>query len=181
MTGAMELADTIRQLGALIARCPDRAFFDGPASEADIAGTEAAIGRALPDAYKQFLRAHNGGFIAQEAVTERDEATLDAEAWNANHLLGCDAIRHEYRDAFLIARDVEPDLGDWPFIPFCQTEGQETLVFGPPGPNGIAPVLDAFHEVGADEWGVLAPGFHVFLNRYVDTEGFPETIALTNG
>lgn len=142
---------------------------------------ERAIGRALPTAYKHFLSTHDGGFIAGRPVVEVDAAAFATERWNANHLLGCEDLVLDYKDARLLALDVEPTLTDWPYVPFCRTSGQEALVFGPPLPDGEQPVLDAFHEVGPGEWGVLANSFADFLRTYIDGNGFPPTIASPEG
>ena len=171
------MADLLRELEVLIARLPDRAFFCPPAGRDAITGVERTIGRALPSAYKRFLSAHDGGFIAGSPVA----AAFATQRWNANHLLGCEDLVRDYEDDRLLARDVEPTLVDWPYVPFCRTNGQETLVFGPTGPDGEPPVLDAFHEVGPGEWGVLAKSFADFLRTYIDGDGFPPTIASPQG
>lgn len=177
----MTVSRLLDKLDILIGHLPDQAIFRPPAAEDDIAVVERAIGRALPKAYKAFLLRHDGGFVAADPVPPGDEDALAAEQWNANHLLGCDDLVRGYGDAVVLERDVRPDVTDWPYIPFCQTSGQETLVFGPPGPDGVHPVLDAFHEVSAAEWGVLTDGFADFLALYIRGRGFPATIASPKG
>ncbi|RYF12916.1 MAG: SMI1/KNR4 family protein [Oxalobacteraceae bacterium] len=175
----MDVSELLDKLDVLIERLPGRAIFELPASEDDVIAVEGVIGRALPEAYRAFLLRHDGGFVATNRVAREDEKALSAERWNANHLRGCDDLVREYKDAIILERDIKPDLTDWPYVPFCQTNGQETLVFGPPGPDGVHPVLDAFHEIGAAEWGVLANSFADFLALYIDGCGFPQTIALS--
>jgi hypothetical protein len=171
------MTDLIERLRRFIAAHPKRAFFDAPASPGAVDGLEAGIGVRLPGAYHQFLLAFDGGFINIAGSSPDDpDWDLGTARWNSNHLLGTAQIQKEHAQWARIGRDVfgvEP----WPFIPFCQTSGQELLVFGPVGADGEAPVLDAFHEVPPEEWGVLYPDFRAFLSAYLDGEGRVETIA----
>ncbi len=175
------MVELLAELSRLIVRLQGRAFFQPPASAKEIADAEAVMGLSLPEAYRMFLRLHDGGFISPDPVDEADERAFADGCWNSHHLRGCADLVREYQDAFLREKDIDPDLEEWPYIPFCHTDGQEVLVFGPRGPNGIEPVLDAWHDVGPAEWGVLADSFADFLRTYVDSEGFPPTIGLMKG
>lgn len=53
----------------LTARVPrTRTNLRGPAAEADLLAVELRIGRALPRGFRNFLRAHDGGFLGEARV-----------------------------------------------------------------------------------------------------------------
>ena len=166
-------------LDRLIDRLSDRAFFRRPAAPHAIDELEKAIGRKLPADYRRFLLAHDGGFIFRKPFDPCNEAQPARARWNSNYLRGCEDLRTEYLDDALRARDIDPAIDDWPYVAFCHTDGQELLVFGRPGPDGSSPVLDAHHEVFHPAWAPLVPDFAAFLARYIEAEGFPETVAST--
>lgn len=162
------------RLAAYIAAHPNTAFFNPPATPKEIAEVESAIGVQLVAEHKSFLGRFNGGFID---VSDIGPDALPDAAWNSNNLLSTKQIAKEYLQWATIGADVFGYEGTWPYVPFCQTEGQELLVLGPSKPGGSAPVLDAFHEMPPDEWSSLYPSFTEFLNAYLDGEGKVKTIA----
>lgn len=164
----------LERLAAYIAAHPQTAFFNTPATSDEIAAVESALGVPLPNEYRAFLARHNGGFID---VSEIGPEALPDAAWNSNTLLGTVQLMKEYRQWANIGADVFGFQGKWPYIPFCQTEGQELLVFGPSTAGRAAPVLDAFHEMPPDEWSERYPSFTAFLEAYLDGEGNVNTIA----
>jgi len=162
---------TLDQLQAFVAANPTRAFFDPPADEATIAAVETEIGLRLPASYRNFLRRFNGGFInICNFGPEHKYWNVKSARWNSNWLFGTfDLIKH-YHSA--------RSIGGWDrisYIPFCQTSGQELLIFVPQPDGSEPPVLDAFHE--ASEYGELYPDFASLLKAYVEREGDIETIA----
>jgi hypothetical protein len=170
--------ELLQRLRDFIAAHPERAFFDAPATPADIATEEATIGVPLPESYRQFLLTFNGGFINISGL-QRSEEDWDrgTARWNSNYIFGTKLLAKEYAQLEKLARDVFAVEGTWEFVPFCQTSGQEILVFGPRQANQDTPVLDAFHEMPPDDWSVLYPSFAHFLKAYIDGEGEASIIA----
>lgn len=170
------MENLLARLREFVAANPTRCAFQPGATEATLAATESAIGMPIPADYRAFLSCFDGGFISvcgQRGDPDWDEATA---RWNSNALFGTERLTAEFADQQLIQQADLGWAGPWPYLPFCYTTGQEFLVFGPPG--GCArPVLDAFHEVGPSEWGVLYPSFEDLLRAYLDGEGRIKTIA----
>lgn len=160
-----------------IADQPNRCFFRPAATLAAIAEAEAAIGMLLPSDYKRFLASFDGGFISicgQPGDEFWDEA---AARWNSNSFSGVEQLVAEFKDLQLIWKEDLHWEGPWPYIPFCNTNGQERLVFGTPSETGEWPVLDAFHEVGPEEWRELYPSFAALVFAYLAGDGRINTIA----
>jgi hypothetical protein len=169
--------DLLRRLRERVEREPEIWVFPPPAFEDAIAEVETAIGRSLPEDYKQFLRCFDGGFASLYLSSADPSWDLGASEWNSNVLFGTERLKTEYADQ----RDIwQLDLGwqgPWPYIPFCHTSGQELLVFAPgEGGDGEGVVRDAFHEVGPEEWGLVYPSFTAFLTAYLDGHGEVATI-----
>jgi hypothetical protein len=164
MPNADELDDLLGRLAEFITRHPGHAVFGPPATAAEVAAVESATGLILPRSYKRFLLHFNGGFISlhrSKADPSWDEASA---AWNSNCLFGTDRLIAEYADQSLIWRADLGWPGAWPYLPFCHTAGQELLVFAATDPaTGEGHVLDAWHEVWPQEWGVLYEGFQPLL------------------
>ncbi len=167
----------IRALQSFVERRPTLACFQPGASAAEIDAAEAALGVQIPAPYREFLLRFDGGFISLCGETSAPDWDYDSAAWNSNLLLGTKKLVEEYADQSAIWRLDRGWAGVWPYLPFCHTEGQEWLVFGPPDAADQRPVRDAFHEVGPEEWGVLYPGFQEFLLAYVQGEGRVSTVA----
>jgi hypothetical protein len=163
--------ETLDQLHAFIVAHPKRAYFEPPADEGAIAGVEQAIGLKLPASYRAFLRRFNGGFINICTLGPDDEIwDLKAARWNSNWLFGTGDLVKQY--------DRARSIGGWDriqYVPFAQTNGQESLVFFPRADASEPPILDAFHE--GSEWSELYPNFTSMLRAYVEREGNLETIA----
>jgi hypothetical protein len=167
----------LQKLKSFIATHPSRAFFGKPAAAAAIARLEAYLGRSLPPAHRQFLRHSDGGFISLMGEKGDEGWTKGDAAWNSNTFLSVVEIRKEFSQLRKLGLDVFGWEGAWPFVPFLRTANQETLVFGPAKRDGDSPVLDAFHEVGPDEWDVAFRSFDSLLRAYVKGEGEVEVIA----
>jgi hypothetical protein len=159
------------QLQVFIEMNATRAFFNPPANDAAIDGVEQAIGLSLPKSYRSFLRRFDGGFINICRFGSEDQVwNLKAARWNTNWLFGTDQLIKAY--------DKARSIGGWErisYIPFCQTSGQESLVFVPAADGSEPPVLDAWHE--AAEWAAVYPDFPAMLLAYVDREGNIKTAA----
>lgn len=172
----MGLDTTIQELLARLAQFtatnPTRCCFNPPATMSDIAAVETSLNMMLPSSYRQFLLRFNGGFISLDWEATDPSWERETAAWNSNHLLGVEALAEAYtamRDNWQLDHQWP---GMWPFLPFCHTEGQEFLVFGPVDPvTQESPVLDAFHELWPHEWRILYPDFSVLLQNYIVQEG----------
>lgn len=172
--------ELLARLRAFIAANPSRCVFHPGATESAIEAAESATGVPIPADYRAFLRCFDGGFIS--VCGERTDADWNEAGarWNSNSLYGTEQMVAEFTDQQLIWQSDLGWVGPWPYLPFCYTTGQEFLVFGPAA-GSTRPVLDAFHEVGPSEWGVLYPSFEALLRAYLDGEGNIETIAAGQG
>jgi hypothetical protein len=167
----------LARLQQYVADHPNRCFFRPAASSAAIAAAEVAMGVPLPGDYKRFLATFDGGFISlcgQPGDEQWDEVSA---RWNSNSFSGIDQLVTEFEDLRLIWKEDLHWEGWWPYIPFCNTSGQEKLVFGSRSETGERPVLDAFHEVGPEEWRELYPSFAALLAAYLAGDGQMNTIA----
>ncbi|REJ72322.1 MAG: SMI1/KNR4 family protein [Planctomycetota bacterium] len=166
------------ELTAVVTATPERSFFNPPATESQITVTESKIGTPLPASFKSFLRVFNGGFISVAGTTNDEIWDQDHAEWNSNSLFGTDKLLAEFDD---LKTRFTADLGwkdPWKYVPFCHTDGQELLVFGPlDHTSNECPVLDAFHEVWPREWGKLYPDFVQLLAAYIAGNGTIKTIA----
>jgi hypothetical protein len=173
----MAVEPLLVKLNDFITGHPKRAFFGKPAREKEIASLEKAIGRRLPAAHRLFLSRHDGGFISLMGEKGQQGWNLGDARWNSNTFLGVKGIARSYRQLQKLAVNVFDWEGPWPYVPVLQTDGQETLVFGPPDRRGESPVLDAFHEVGPDEWDVAFKSFEALLRAYLKDEGDIDAVA----
>lgn len=153
------------------------AFSDPQRPQAAIAEAEAAVGLPLPSEYKRFLATFDGGFISICGQPDDDHWDESAARWNSNSFSGVEQLVNEFKDLQLIWKKDLHWKGPWPYIPFCNTKGQERLVFGVPSDSGEWPVLDAFHEVGPQEWRPLYPSFAALFSAYLTGDGQINTIA----
>jgi hypothetical protein len=168
--------EVLTRLRAFVTANPERCSFRPGVTEAALDAAESSLGMPIPDNYRAFLKWFEGGFIS--LCGTRDDPGWDETSarWNSNSLFGADQLVAEFADQQLIWQADLGWAGPWPYLPFCYTTGQEFLVFGPPE-QSTRPVLDAFHEVGPLEWGVLYPNFEALLRAYLDGEGRIRTIA----
>jgi len=170
------MGEWIDALAAFVHSQPTLCCFQPPAAPSEIAAAEAAAGIEFPEPYRQFLSRFNGGFISRcGRTTDADWEPRSAE-WNSNALFGTERLVREYTDQRLIWQLDLGWPGAWPYLPFCHTDGQELLVFDADRGGGGRAVLDAWHEVGPDEWRVLYRGFEDFLAAYVQGQGRVQTV-----
>jgi hypothetical protein len=169
--------DLISRLRKYVADHPDRCFFRPGASAASITEAEAAIGFPLPGDYKKFLATFDGGFISISGQPVDEFWNEAAARWNSNAFSGLEQLVADYKELQQIWKVDLHWEGPWPYIPFFRTNGQEQLVFGAQSENGNWPVLDAFHEVGPEEWLELYPSFAALLASYLAGEGRMNTVA----
>ena len=171
-----KIGSVLAALERFVAQQQGRSFFHGAASSEEIRKVKAATGLDLPESYAEFLRRFNGGFISIAGETTDEDWDEQTAAWNSNLLLGTDQIIAKCRELEAMFEEIWD--GPWRFLPFCETEGQETLVFAPPDPKTKeSPVLDAFHEYPPDLWEQAYPDFPTLLADYVARKGQIETIA----
>jgi hypothetical protein len=173
----------VGELKAIVDATPERSFFNPGASKITIALAESQIGTSLPASFKEFLRTFNGGFISIAGTMSDGYWDKGTAEWNSNFLFGTDRLHSEF---LKMKRNQVEDFGEpepWLYIPFCHTEGQELLVFGPVlNSRGERAVLDAFHESGPNNWRPVYPTFAHLLADYVARNGEIETIgSTTNG
>src|SRR2546423_1862105 len=84
-----------------------RAFFNAPASPGDVDALEQRIGLRLPDDFRKFLLAFDGGFINTSPFKpDEDDWYIDNASWNSNHLLSIESIEKEYQQLASIGREV---------------------------------------------------------------------------
>lgn len=166
------LDELLARLSELAAREPHRVVFGPPATEQEIAAAEAEMGVPLPPSYRRFLQRFNGGFISLVGdITQHphDEASA---AWNSNTLFRVSRLVTEYKEQKSFEESVSERRRRWPYVPFCQTDMQEKLVFGRmKSPDAEPRVLDAFHESPPREWSVVYKGFIPLLEDYLAREG----------
>ena len=129
VTAMPDLADLLIQLQENVSRYPTRAIFRPPASDDEIAAAEAAMDVGIPESYRRFLKTFNGGFISLCGDSSETDWNERNAAWNSNLLFGTERIVKEYTRWRQIWQLDMGWSGDWPYVPFCQTEGQELLVF----------------------------------------------------
>jgi hypothetical protein len=169
--------ELVARLQQYVADHPNRCFFRPAASAAAIAAAEVALGLPLPSDYKHFLATFDGGFISICGEPGDEYWSESTARWNSNSLSGLEQLVAEHKDLQLIWKEDLNWEGPWPYIPFCNTNGQERLVFGARSESGEWPVLDAFHEVGPEEWRELYPSFAALLSAYLAGDGQMNTIA----
>jgi hypothetical protein len=67
-----------------------------PADDEALAGTEAAIGLALPAGYRDFLRASNGGFLEQSGYFDEDVVVEEIFSAGQTDIRNLDVIEGMY-------------------------------------------------------------------------------------
>jgi hypothetical protein len=165
------MEELLYRLELYIQSHPATAVFKPPASIADIEHVESVLGTSIPEQYRAFLLRHDGGFIN---IAGNGEDLSGAE-WNSHSLLGVLQIVREHTTWSRRGSEIFGIEEPWPFMPFCDTAYQEMLVLD----TRVQPatIVDAFHEVPPNDWGVLYPTFAAFLEAYLDGDGKLETVA----
>jgi hypothetical protein len=122
-----------------------------------IQDAETKLGVSLPKSFRNFLlcwneaglylRPYYVGYTILDTHSlvkhNLEKRHLFGKRWNNNYVLFC-------------------DCGDGNYVGFDTGQMNE---------EGECPVLDCFHEVRPDEWGVIAPNFDNWLNRLVESKG----------
>ncbi len=147
----------------------ERAFFNPPASEEEIAETEEKLGITFPRSVREFYRVFNGGFIAYTSPVSEEPANdemFEDLQWNSNTILSLEEIRTGFGKRY-------PE-----YTPVIHTHSQEFLAFGNPLVSDESPIYDAFHEFTPDKWGILYDNFEALLIDYIEKEGAIKTIAV---
>jgi len=146
-------------------------FFNDPAGDPHIRQLEENFGIVLPDSFKQFLKAYDGGFIS--LYDSSREMDLDTLAWNSNYILSLEEIgeaidRISYKNEGL----------DTVFIPFLHTTVGEYLGFMNPLQDKESKIYDLWHEAPASSWKqqVVYDSFQELMEAYLDHEGVIETM-----
>jgi len=165
----------IDKIETLKAEFPERVRFNDPVKGSKVDAFEKKYDLQLPYYYKEFIKRYNGGYICDEGLTDTDNATA---AWNSNHIFSLEELEEKYENLDSRRWKMSEFLGYYPFLPMCQTDMQEVLVFVCPiMPLVESPVFDAHHEEPAKCWGLLYEDFEDFMEAYLETMGHPNTIA----
>lgn len=171
--------ETVRLLEEKIKTRPELYFFNDGAEILEIIDFEVETGIILPYSYKCYISYFNGGFISRFPLENPSEDIdqLETLEWNSNHIFGLDEIRIHYRKLKgMNWKNYDENPEHYPFIPVCQTESGEYLIFvNPLNKDEESPVFDAFHEEFPSSWGVLYDNFSELLNDYVSLEGLIDT------
>lgn len=169
---------TLLLLSAKIVALGDRAFFNPPATKADIKDVEERLNITFPASVREFYLAFNGGFFADLSWSpdELKDARLNGLVgqphrlediqWNSNNIMPLEDIKSGFGSRY-------PDC-----VPIIHTHTQEFLAFVNPLKDDESPIYDAFHEYPPHEWGVLYNNFEELLTDYIDKEGIIKTFAV---
>jgi len=176
--------DTLQKLDRVIKEGAAYCYFNKPADPKEIIALEKRHGFRLPDSFKLFLEKFNGGMIVNkslEKIIQRDN-NLETAKWNATCILSTHELSEAYISMMNRTFGVAGQFGAvFPFIPFCKTSTNESLVFVTLSKEETeSPVLDAFHEEPPETWGLVAEDFNTFLINYIDTGGNPDVIGDEN-
>lgn len=165
----------IDKIETLKAEFPGRVRFNPAVNESKIDAFEKKYELQLPYYYKEFIKRYNGGYICEDDLVDKDEETA---SWNSNHIFSLEELEIKYEELDSKRWKMNKFMGYYPFLPFCQTDMQELLIFVCPiMPLVESPVFDAHHEEFPKQWGLLYDDFEDFLKDYLETMGKPQTIA----
>ena len=174
--------DIIEKLKEKAQQLKERNLFRGGATEEQIENFESTLNLKLPQIFRDFYLANNGGCFADNSWS-KEELSNPKEfgdiIWNSNYFLSLEEIidAYNFTGKFTSTNCQEQEKAfNKRLIPVIHTKGQENLVWDATQENSTQ-ILDAFHEVWADEWGVIYKSFEDLLNAYIDNEGDIETIA----
>jgi len=169
-----KLKEKVQELG-------ERNLFGEGATEEQIVTFENTLNLKLPPIMKAFYLANNGGCFADDSWSKEDllnPEELGSIIWNSNYFLSLEEIIDAYNSGKYGSIDFQEQEkeSDKRLIPIIHTNGQENLVWDITE-EGSTKIIDAFHEIGADEWDVLYDSFEDLLNDYIIEEGDIETVA----
>lgn len=165
------MKELLEELSKLMAKSPQSCYFNDPADEGQIKALEKKFNIKLPDSFKEFLKAYNGGFIAfSDDALEMDINDL---AWNSNYILAVEII-----DELFEGINYKTEGMDLRYIPFMHTANGEYLGFQYPLEGKESKVYDLWHEAPAQDWAesVVFESFADLLKAYIAGKGDIETI-----
>ena len=140
-------------------------------TDADIAGTEAALGYRLPSSYKSLIKQHNGGLLAKNCFENPLQRDWCVEAFSVESIFGIDrekpySLCGETGSRFWITEWGYPDIG----IAICDTmTGGHDMIFldySDCGPKGEPCVIHIDQESNF-EITYLADSFEDFVRGLV--------------
>jgi hypothetical protein len=129
------------------------------ASQGQIERAEKALGKALPQSYREFLLRWNG------AVLYRTEYVSGCTIFGTDEVVERNRIWREYE---LLPRELDSnalifvDWGDGDYIAF-DTARQDT--------EGEYTVLDGDHNISPSEWNTICDTFEEWLARLIKADG----------
>ncbi len=171
--------ETVRLLAEKIKANPELYFFNDGADILEIIDFEVETCIILPYSYKCFISYFNGGFISRLPLKNPAEniGELETLEWNSNHIFGLDEIAEHFQKLKgMNWKNYDENPEHYPFIPVCQTESGEYLIFvNLLNKDEESPVFDAFHEEFPSSWGTLYNNFGELLSDYVHLEGLIDT------
>jgi len=160
----------------------ERSLFREKATKEQIKHLEVSLNIELPQIMKSFYSTFNGGCFTDNSWCKKDLLNLEEHEtiiWNSNYFLSIEELINTYNfDGPFTSIDFQEQekATNKKLIPLIHTKGQENLVWDATNKTETK-ILDAFHEVNADEWNVLFSTFEDLLTAYIDTEGDIETIS----
>ena len=185
-TESVSIANMSSHLKTGLTGHPERGVFQPGATEAALRGLEGSLGQAIPEAVREWLLQFNGGsFVDDRAQEEEAETEL---ACTYCELLSAQEMESELFDLIAIndastqvdrwegrrpihaqIRRADGSLAPWPYLPIVRTiEGREILVVEL---NDAGRVLDAFHELGPDQWRMVYPRYVDFIGAFLSEGG----------
>ena len=187
---SLRLARAMTWMKTSLAEHPARGMCRAGASAAELDRLETSLGFPLPAGARLVLEIANGGaFVDDRASVDEDDGTHA----NCCHLLSTDEIEQATFDLIAVndasteverwdgRRPIHPrlrrrdgSLVPWPYLPIARTsEGGDLVVLE--GADG-GRVLDAWHEVGPAQWGVICERYVDFIEGFVHGGGCLPTI-----
>lgn len=157
-----------------------RNLFNKGATQEQIIKFETTLGLKLPKILHDFYSLNNGGCFADNSWSSEEllnPLKLGTVIWNSNYFLSLEEIIDAYHFVKFTSIDFQQQekITNKRLIPIFHTSGQENLVWDATDENSTK-ILDAFHEVNADEWEVLYKSFDDLFLSYLTENGDIETI-----
>jgi hypothetical protein len=165
------MKEILKKLSKLIDKSPQYCYFSEPAGNDLIPALEKKYDIRLPESFKEFLKTHNGGFIA--LAEDVNETNIDDIAWNSNYILAVELIGELFQGV-----NIKTAGTDIRYIPFLHTSDGEYLGFRYPLEANESRVYDLWHEAPASDWAesVVYENFTDLLNDYIVKKGEIETL-----